>query len=58
MPTQRIEDIRYAIAKVACPEQRCKARQGTPCRTLDGGEKNRRKNNYAHKARRVAAGRS
>jgi hypothetical protein len=58
MLTQRIQDIRYAIEKVACPEPGCKAPQGTPCRTLDGGEKNRRKNNYAHKARRVATGKS
>jgi hypothetical protein len=58
VPARQIEETRYAIATVACPEQGCKAPQGTPYRTLDGGEKNRSKNNYAHKARRVAAGRS
>lgn len=53
MPTQRTLDIRDAIEKVACPD--CKAPRGTPCRRLDGGEHNRRKNNNAHKARIAAA---
>ena len=56
MPTQRTLDIRYAIETVACPG--CAAPQGTPCRRLDGGEQNRRKNNNAHKARIVAAKKS
>jgi hypothetical protein len=55
MPTRRTLDIRRAIEKVACPEPGCAAPRGTPCRRLDGGEQNRRKNNNAHKARIDAA---
>jgi hypothetical protein len=53
MPTQRTLDIWLTIERVDCPV--CKARQDTPCRRLDGGEKNRYKNNNAHKARIVTA---
>lgn len=55
MPTQRTLDIRRAIERVACPEPGCAAQQGTPCRRLDGGEQNRRKNNNAHATRIAAA---
>ncbi len=51
MPTQRTLEIRRAIREVACPEPGCAAPRGTPCRRLDGGEANRRKNNNAHAAR-------
>ena len=53
MPTQRTPDTWLTIERVDCPV--CKARQDTPCRRLDGGEKNRYKNNNAHKARIVTA---
>jgi hypothetical protein len=55
MPTERTLDIRRAIQTVACPEPGCAALRGTPCRRLDGGERNRRKNNNAHKARIIAS---
>lgn len=55
MPTQRTLDIRMAIEKVACPEPACAAPRGMPCRRLDGGDRNRRKNDNAHKTRIVAA---
>jgi hypothetical protein len=56
MPTQRTLDIWLTIERVDCPV--CKARQDTPCRRLYGGEKNRYKNNNAHKARIVTAKRT
>jgi hypothetical protein len=55
MPTQRTLDIRRAIQTVDCPERGCSAPRGTPCRRLDGGERNRRKNNNEHKARIIAS---
>ena len=56
MPTKRTLDIWLAIEKVDCPT--CNAQRGTPCRRLDGGEKNRYNNNNAHKARIIAAKRA
>ena len=55
MPARRTLDTRHAIEKAACPEPGCAAPRGTPCRRLDGGEQNQRKNNNAHKARIDAA---